>query len=147
MTACPPLAFRRATVLTCMILSSPKLCWSLIFVSLWLFFPAIYFAFVAAGWLPGIIYIAFCFGGDSGIWILHVIVYIILYSVAARVCSRLLFRIHDGRRRAYVLSAVVALMALSSLFPIYAVGLHARGYAVNIIGAYRDAGKISFVPW
>ncbi|MBM2841468.1 MAG: hypothetical protein HW412_1996 [Bacteroidetes bacterium] len=130
-----------------MMIVSQKLCWFLIFVSLWLFFPAIYFILVAAGWLPGILYLAFCFGPDALFWIVHVLVYAIIYYLAAMGLARLLFRIADPRRRAYVLYGAIALMALASLFPIYAVGLHARGYAVNIVGAFREAGKISTVPW
>jgi len=130
-----------------MTLSSQKLSWFLIFVSLWLFLPAIYVIIVAAGWIPAILYVAFCFGPDSPFWIVHVLVYAIIYHLTAKALTRLLFRIPDGRRRAYVLCSALALMGLASLFPIYAVGLHARGYAVNIIGAFRDAGQLSSVPW
>lgn len=91
--------------------------------------------------------LAFFFGPDALFWIVHVLVYAIVYYLAAKGLTRLLFRITDLRRRAYVLYAAIALMALASLFPIYAIGLHARGYAVNIVGAFRDAGKLSTVPW
>jgi hypothetical protein len=126
---------------------SRRTAWWILFVSFWVFLPAIYFVYVAAGWLPAVLYVFYSFGSNGIIWLAHVAAYLILYFLAASLGVRLLLRITEERRRKVVLAAIVGLMAISSLFPIYSIGLHARGYPVNIVGAFRDAGKISPVPW
>lgn len=111
--------------------------------------PTIYFIFVAAGVLPTIFYLFFTIGDPALIilWGVHLVIYSAILYLTALFLTKLLFGIQSNAIRHTLLGTLVILLCCGSLLPVYVIGGHGSSYNTNIIGAFKDAGRISYMPW
>jgi len=111
--------------------------------------PSFYFILVAAGFIPAIFYLYYVIGdiGTILLWGIHLLIYVTLYYFIAHIITRIFFKINNSKNRIVVLTVLILTLMIGSFFPIYTIGGHNSSQTTNIIGMYKNAGRISYVPW
>lgn len=122
-----------------------------IFTALLMCAPSFYFIAVAAGFIPAIFYLYYIFGDSDQsvlvLWGTHLLVYTALFYFISHIVTNALFKIKNSKNRAFALTIILSTLIMGSFFPIYTIGGHSSSQAVNIIGMYKKADQLSYVPW
>lgn len=81
------------------------------------------------------------------LWGIHLVVYLALYYFISHIITIIMFRIKNNGKRTVIFTVLISSLLTSSFFPIYMIGGHSSTESVNIIGMYKKAGYLSYVPW
>jgi hypothetical protein len=122
-----------------------------LFLILMLFAPSIYFIFVAAGFMPPILYLFYIAGSKelfiTLMWLVHLSIYGVIYFAISYAIIEFIYKSCSPNKRQVVISSLLLLLISISLLPIYVIGGHNSASTTNIFGVYKSAGAISYLPW
>ena len=123
-----------------------------LFTAFMMLVPSLYIIFVAGGFLPPIFYLYFILGSGeqpiATIWLIHLIVYSGINLLISYIVIKLFICKKYAPTKCMISTfIVITVLIMLSFLPIYSIGTHSSSKGVNIVGVYKLAHRISYLPW
>lgn len=122
----------------------------ILFLALINFFPTLYIVYAAAGFIPPVFYIYYSLSDQcaiQGLWIVHSIIYVLLFLVISLLITFFIHYPKSNITRFRIFMSIVMALVILSIFPIYYLGLHNYPFSYNIFDLYQYGGYLSYLPW